>query len=352
MLRLIRHLLLLTLVAVAFAAELPRPSGESIVSSDARLELLFTREADIQGGLTEGPAAAPDGSIYFSDIPFGTDKGMILRFDPTTGKTTVFTDDSTKSNGLTFDFDGHLLAAEGSDYGGRRVSRWNVETGERTTVADRYQGKRFNAPNDIYLDSKGRIYFSDPRYLGHEPRELQHRSVYRINRNGSVVEITHAVRKPNGIALSPDEKTLYVAEHDNGSERISDPNAAPPGPPAMKIYAFPLGNGGLVAGRPRTLVDFGAEAGCDGMTVDERGNVYLSVRSLKRPGVMVINPDGKEVGFIPTGQPNQKATETPVGLASNVEFGIGKQANMLYVTVDLSLYRIALKVKGYHVQYR
>ena len=67
---------------------------------------------------------------------------------------------------------------------------------------------------------------------------------------------------------------------------------------------------------------------------------------------MVINPDGKEVGFIPTGQPNQKATETPVGLASNVEFGIGKQANMLYVTVDLSLYRIPLKVKGYHVQYR
>ena len=348
----IRPLPLLAVAAVAFAAELPRPSGEAIVSSDARLELLFTREAALQGGLTEGPAVAPDGSIYFSDIPFGTGKGMILRFDPKTRKTTVFTSDSFKSNGLTFDADGYLLAAEGSDHGGRRVSRWNVKTNKRTTVADRYQGKRFNAPNDIYVDSKGRIYFSDPRYLGHETRELEHRSVYRINRDGSVLEITHDVKKPNGITLSPDEKTLYVAEHDNGSERINDPNAPPPEPPTMKIYAFPLGDEGLVAGPARTLVDFGAEAGCDGMTVDERGNVYLSARSLKRPGVMVIDPDGKEVAFIPTGQPNQKATETPVGLPSNVEFGIGDEANVLYVTVDVSLYRIPLKVKGHHVQYR
>ena len=300
---------------------------------------------------TEGPAVAPDGSIYFSDIAYATDNGMILRFDPKTRKTTVFTSDSGKSNGLTFDLDGHLVAAEGSDYGGRRVSRWNVKTGQRTTVADRYQGKKFNAPNDISLDSKGRIYFSDPRYLGHESRELEHRSVYRIERDGSVVEITHSVQKPNGIALSPDEKTLYVAEHDNGSERITDASIEPTAP-AMKIYGFPLDSGGRVTGKARTLVDFGTEAGCDGMTVDARGNIYLSVRSLKRPGVMVIDPDGNEVGFIPTGQPHQKATETPVGLPSNVEFGIGEEANTLYVTVDLSLYRIPLKVSGYHVPYR
>ena len=341
----------LAFTAVAVAVELPRPSGDGIVASDARLELLFTREADLQGGLTEGPAVAPDGSIYFSDIAYATDNGMILRFDPKTRKTTVFTSDSGKSNGLTFDLDGHLVAAEGSDYGGRRVSRWNVKTGQRTTVADRYQGKKFNAPNDISLDSKGRIYFSDPRYLGHESRELEHRSVYRIERDGSVVEITHSVQKPNGIALSPDEKTLYVAEHDNGSERITDASIEPTAP-AMKIYGFPLDSGGRVTGKPRTLVDFGTEAGCDGMTVDARGNIYLSVRNLKRPGVMVIDPDGNEVGFIPTGQPHQKATETPVGLPSNVEFGIGEEANTLYVTVDLSLYRIPLKVSGYHVPYR
>jgi len=346
-----RFLSVLALTTVALAADLPTPSGDGIVSSDARLELLFTREAEMEGGLTEGPAVAPDGSIYFSDIPFGTDKGMILRFDPKTRKTTVFASDSSKSNGLTFDLEGHLLAAEGSDHGGRRVSRWNVKTGQRTTVADRYQGKKFNAPNDISLDSKGRIYFSDPRYLGHESRELEHRSVYRINRDGSVVEITHAVGKPNGIALSPDEKTLYVAEHDNGSERITDASIEPTAP-AMKIYAFPLDSDGLVSGKPRTLVDFGTEAGCDGMTVDGQANVYLSVRSVKRPGVMVIDPDGKEVGFIPTGQPNQKETETPAGLPSNVEFGIGEEASTLYITVDLSLYRIPVKVSGYHVPYR
>src|ERR1700693_1421412 len=94
--------LLLLLPMFARAAEPPKPTGETIVAPDAKLELLFTREAPIKGGLTEGPTVAPDGSIYFSDIPFGKDKGMILRFDPKTMKTTVFTDDSFKSNGLKF----------------------------------------------------------------------------------------------------------------------------------------------------------------------------------------------------------------------------------------------------------
>jgi hypothetical protein len=106
-------------------------------------------------GLTEGPAAAPDGRIYFSDIPFGTDKGQILRFDPRTKKMTVFADDSHKSNGLKFDAKGHLIACEGSDEGGRCVSRWDVRTGSRTVIADRYRDKRFNAPNDLVLDHKG-----------------------------------------------------------------------------------------------------------------------------------------------------------------------------------------------------
>src|SRR5262245_42191583 len=98
----------------SLAAEpaLPKPSGESTVSPDAKLELLFTRSAKIEGGLTEGPAVAPDGSIYFSDIPFGKDKGMILRFDPKTKKTTVFVEDSGKSNGLIFNRQGFLLACE------------------------------------------------------------------------------------------------------------------------------------------------------------------------------------------------------------------------------------------------
>jgi gluconolactonase len=345
--------LALALAAPPLAADLPAPSGPGIVDSDAKLELLFTRTADIQGGLTEGPAVAPDGSVYFSDIPFGDDKGMVLRFDPKTKSTGVFTTNSGKSNGLIFDSKGGLLACEGSDDGGRRVSRWDVETGKRETVADRYQGKRFNSPNDLCLDRRGRIYFTDPRYLGDEPRELDYRAVYRIDLDGTVEEITHEVSKPNGIALSPDGYTLYVADHDNGTDKI-DPTQASPPQGDMKVYAYPLGPEGKVAGSRKTFVDFGDKKGCDGMAVDERGNLYLTVRDAGRPGVMVVNPKGQEVAFIPTGAEGQNADDPanpPVGLPSNVEFGIGDESNVLYVTVDTSLYRIPLKVNGFHVQY-
>jgi gluconolactonase len=324
-------------------------TGDAIVAADAKLELLYTRTAPIAGGLTEGAAVAPDGSIYFSDIPVGADKGLIVRFDPKSKKTTVFTDDSHKSNGLMFDSKGYLIACEGSDGGGRCVSRWDVKTGKREVIADKYMGKRFNACNDLCIDLKGRVYFTDPRYLGDEPRELEHRAVYRINTDRSVVEVTHECEKPNGIAISPDQKTLYVADHNNGTDKI-DPNAPPPKKGAMKIYAFPLGPDGLVAGPRKTLVDYGEEEGCDGMTVDSRGNIYLTVRSLKRPGVQVIDPTGKEIAFIPTG-PSQPGAKEPVGLPSNVDFGIGDESNVLYITIDKSLYRIRLKSKGWHIPF-
>ena len=336
------------------AADLPKPSGADIVSSEAMLELLFTRTADIEGGLTEGPAVAPDGSIYFSDIPFGKDNGMILRVDPESKKTTVFSNDSGKSNGLIFDSKGNLLACEGANFGGRCVSRWDVKTRKKAVIVDGIKGKHFNAPNDLCLDSNGRVYFTDTRYLGDEPRELEHRAVYRVNKKGRIVEITHDLTKPNGIALSPDGKTLYVANHDNGTDKI-DPTKPPPPQGVMTIYAFPLNSRGRVDGRRKTLVDFGAKKGCDGMCVDERGNVYLTVRDAGRPGVMVVNPNGKEVAFIPTGREDQSAADPenpPVGLPSNVEFGIADESNMLYVTVDKSMYRIKLKADGFHVQYQ
>src|SRR5262249_40218496 len=109
---------LLALLTPALAAAVPAPTGAGIVPEGAKVELLFTRTAKIKGGLTEGPAAAPDGSIYFSDIPLGKDRGMILHFDPKSKKTRVFVADSRKSNGLEFDLKGNLLACEGSDYGG------------------------------------------------------------------------------------------------------------------------------------------------------------------------------------------------------------------------------------------
>jgi gluconolactonase len=327
-------------------AELPAPTGDRIVPPGAKLELLFTRSAPINGGLTEGPTAGPDGAIYFSDIHFGSDKGLIMRFDPQTKQTTVFADDSRKSNGLKFDAQGRIVACEGADQGGRAVARWDLKTKQRTVVADSYMGKRFNAPNDLCIDATGRIYFSDPKYLGAEKRELEHRAVYRIDTDGTVIEVTHDVEKPNGIALSPDQKTLYLADHNNGTDRLDLPDAPPAEKGAMKIYAFPLGSDGLVNGPRKTLVDFGTENGCDGMTVDSQGHVYLTSRSVKRPGVLVIDPAGKEVAFIPTGMPDQSEAAA-TGLPSNVTFGTGKESKTLYITVDKSLYRIPLKTEGF-----
>ncbi|MEX2112615.1 MAG: SMP-30/gluconolactonase/LRE family protein [Pirellulales bacterium] len=348
-----RTFVTMALVAVVLLAAVNArtPAAENpIVPAGAKLEKVYTRTAKLNGGLTEGPAVAPDGSIYFTDIANGTDPGMIVRFDPATGKSSIFAADSGKANGLWCDANGDLIACEGSDYGGRCVSKWNLKTGKREVIADEYQGKRFNAPNDLCIDTKGRIYFTDPRYGGHEPRELEHRAVYRIDTDGTVVEVTREVEKPNGIALSPDEKMLYLVDHNNGSD-VMDPNAPPPQPGAMKVYAFPLGPDGLVSGARKTLVDFGTENGSDGICVDVQGNIYLTARSLKRPGLMVIDPTGKELAFLPTGPANQSAGETPVGLPSNVEFGIGKDDTLLYVTVDTSLYRVRLKVPGYHVTF-
>ena len=344
---------LLVVAAPVAAGDIPAPTGEAIVSPDAKLELLFTRTADLEGGLTEGPAVAPDGSIYFSDIPFGEQPGMILRFDPKTKKSTVFTDDSGKSNGLIFNRKGQLCACEGANIGGRQISRWNVKTGKKKVLADRFMGKRFNSPNDICLDAKGRIYFSDPRYVGKEPRELDLHSVYRVDAKGKVVRVTSEVTKPNGLVITPDGKTLVVANTDNGTDQI-DPTKPAPKQGPMKIFAFPLGEDGLPNGPRRTLVDFGDKPGCDGMTVDTEGRIYLTVRQPSRPGVMVIDGTGKELAFIPTGPADQETGvgKPAVGLPSNVEFGIGEEINVLYVTVDVSLYRIPLKSKGYHVQYR
>ena len=346
--RLLAALLTSLLLAPCGAAELPPPTGDAVVAPDAKFELLYTRTAKITGGLTEGPAVAPDGSIYFSDIPFGSDGGLIVRFDPRTKQCETFTDDSGKSNGLIFDRDGRLLACEGANFGGRCISRWDVKTKTRTVVAAGIGGKRFNAPNDLCVDAAGRIYFTDPKYVGDEPRELERMAVYRIDPSGRVVEATHEVSKPNGIAVSPDGKTLYVADHDNGAVDVRTAGAAKPG--NMMIHAFALDGEGNVVGPRRTIVDFGGKKGCDGMTVDADGRLYLTVREPTRPGVMVVDPDGKEVAFLPTGPAGQTG-DKPVGLPSNVEFGLGDEAHVLYVTIDVSLYRIPLKVRGFHRQY-
>ena len=323
-----------------------------ILAEDSELELIYTRLAKLNSGLTEGPAVAADGSIYFTDMPFGSDNGMILRFDPKTNQTTVFTNNSGKSNGLAFLRDGSAVSCDGADGGGRRLVRWNRQTPEGKTLpetlADRFQGRRFNSPNDLVVDLKGRIYFTDPRYGGSEPRELEREAVYRLDADGKVIEITHDVEKPNGIVLSPDQKTLYVGDHNNGGNRLK-PTDPEPRRGAMKIYAFPLDADGLVNGPRKTLVDFGTENGCDGMTVDSQGNLYASCRSLSRPGIKVMDPTGNELAFVESGPRNQKGLfDDWKGIPSNVEFGIGDDAHSLYVTIDKSLYRLKVKTRGFH----
>ena len=132
-------LVLNLLLPIAFGAEIPAPSGDAIVDSSAKLELLFTREAPIEGGLTEGPAVGPDGAVYFSDIRRGENPGVIHRFAPKTGETTVFAANSHKSNGLVFGPDGKLYAAEGADYGGRRISvgTCSCRSGRRSSTVSR-----------------------------------------------------------------------------------------------------------------------------------------------------------------------------------------------------------------------
>ncbi len=138
----------------ASESQAPTPRDNPIFPPDAELERLFVRTLDVKGGLTEGPALAPDGSIYFTDILEGpATQTRIERDDPKTRSVDLFTDKAGKANGLAFDRDGALVACEGADGGGRCLTRWNVKTGAHATVVDRYQGHRFNAPNDLSIDS-------------------------------------------------------------------------------------------------------------------------------------------------------------------------------------------------------
>jgi gluconolactonase len=329
-------MLMLVLAGPMFAAD-------PIVPPDAKLEKVF------DGGmvLTEGVAVAPDGMVYFSDITFShvskqvrdgaIEAGHIWKFDPKSKKTTIFRSPSGMSNGLKFDAKGNLLACEGADYGGRRVTRTDMKTGKSVVLAGLYEGKPFNAPNDVTLDEKGRIYFSDPRYLGHEPIEQPVMAVYRIDTDGKVHRIITDAGKPNGVAVSPDQKSLYVVSNDNGSTGIGRlPEKAPLHKGRMALLAYDLAADGSAKFR-KELVNYAPQDGPDGLVCDKDGNLYVAVRDETRPGVCVYSPEGKELAYI--------KTEIP----TNVGFGRGKESKTLYITAGKSLYRIALNKEGYQL---
>lgn len=305
-------------------------AAASIIPAGAKLEMLWN-----EGDFTEGVAVAPDGAIYFSDIPFNMNAGRVLKFDPETKKVTVHSADSGKSNGLMFDRKGRLIAACGAMWGRQALVEITAD-GKVKPLVERFKGKRLNSPNDVVVHPNGWIYFSDPRYAGDEAMEIPEMSVYRFDpKTGKTVRATTDIEKPNGVGVSPDGKTLYVAETNNGSTDVRKKQAKPM-PGRMTLNAFPINKNGTL-GTKRVLVDFGTEVGTDGMTVDAAGNIYAAVRSTKRHGIIVFSPKGKERAYIPTED-----------LPTNCCFGKGKDAHTLYVTAGKGLFRIKLNSTGYH----
>jgi gluconolactonase len=305
----------ISLLVVAALVGFPQPPAEpqagssSVVAPGAKLEKVWG-----EGEFTEGGAMAADGSILFSDIG-----NRILRFDPKSGKTTVFREPSGRANGLIFNGRGQLIVAEGANVGGgRRVSITDRDGAIRTLV-DSYDSKRLNSPNDVAVDRDGRVYVSDPRYVGNEPRELNFEGVYVVEPEGFITALDLDVFKPNGLAISPDGQTLYVS--DNGSRRRA-------------LVAARIGAMGKVS-NPRVIHEFRDQRGIDGMTVTTDGRIVAAAGGGAKAGAYIFSPDGKLLEIIPT-------PEDP----ANVEFG-GDDRKTLYICAGKSLYRIKTTMTGF-----
>jgi gluconolactonase len=284
---------------------------------------------------TEGPAQGPDGRIYFCDLTFtfrtGMAAGNIWVFDPTSGRCEIYRSPSGMASGIKFDREGGMVIATGADFGSRAIIRTDLVSGRSFILAGLYNGRPFNAPNDLVIDDAGRIYFTDPRYAGHEPIEQPVFGVYRIDTNGSVHLVLADVSKPNGIDLSPDQKTLYVVEHDILilDRRLAQVPIGDHG--HMRILAYDLTAG--VPGNRRVLVDFRDEKGADGIAVDAEGNIYAAVQSKTRPGIRIFAPDGAQKAEILTPETPSNCTliATPTGAD-------------LYITAGTSLYRVGTRI--------
>jgi gluconolactonase len=282
---------------------------------------------------TEGPVWSADRSVYFTD--FWNDR--ILRYvlngkrASEGGKLEVYRTNGGRPVGMVFDTQGRLIVCEGEMGNSRRITRTEKD-GRITVLADRYQGKRLNSPNDVDIDAQGRVYFTDPRYTDRRDMELDHESVYRIDPDGSLTRIIDDVVRPNGLAVTADQKILYVVDNDN----------TPGG--TRKIWAYALKPDGSTGGR-RLFHDFGGGRGGDGMCLDELGNVYITAgTNVPTPaedasvpaGVYVFAPDGTQLGVI----------RTPIDLITNVCFG-DTDLRTLYITCGHTLFYVRLKVRGF-----
>jgi gluconolactonase len=282
----------------------------------------------------EGPAVDEAGNVFFSDIS----GNRILKMTAA-GDVSVFRANSGRTNGNIFDSEGRLISCEGAENGpggGRRMVRTDLKTGKFTVLTDRYNGKRYNSPNDVCVDQCGRIWFTDPRYSAdRSDLELDAEAVYRIDPDGQVTRMLSQpdIERPNGIAITPDGKTLYVI----------DSHPRPGG--NRKIWAFNVADAGKLSGQ-RLVFDFGKGRGGDGLRLDMNGNLWVAAGILTPhgpgetidvpPGVYVIAPEGKLLGRIPILE----------DVITNLAFG-GPDHKTLFVTAGKTLYRIPIQVSGY-----
>jgi cyanophycinase len=251
---------------------------------------------------TEGPTADAEGNVYFTDVR----ASKIYKLD-TQGKLSTFLEETQGANGLGFDAKGRLIAAQG---GAARIIAIDVTSRAITVVADKCDGKPLARPNDLVVDRQGGVYFTDP-----DPK-----SVYYVAPDGHVSRLIDDLPRPNGVILSPDEKTLYVV---------------PSGSPDVMAYPV-LAPGKIGPGRVFARLEqaeSGPPRGGDGLAVDSAGNLYLAVPALK--AIQVVSPAGKTLGLI-------SVPENP----TNADFG-GKDLRTLYITARTSVYAVRTEVKGH-----
>jgi len=278
----------------------------------------------------EGPAwHASSGSLYF------TGNNRISRLD-SNGNLHVFREPSGGANGLIFDRQGRLVACEAAN---RRVTRTEIN-GAITVLADSYGGMKFNSPNDLTMDSKGRIYFSDPRYGNRDSMEMRDPSgklvegVYRIDAATNVTRIiTHQVERPNGVLVSPDDRHLFVA--DNNNNTIGG---------ARKLWRFDLKPDGTIVDDSRKIIfDWKTSRGPDGIKIDSANRLFVAAGLNKaappfetvepyKAGIYVLSYEGKLLDFVAV--PKDEVTNCVLG---------GVDLKTLYITAGGTLWSVSLK---------
>ncbi len=286
--------LVAVLFALAYLAACDLTAAEELLAPGAKVERLADGFA-----FTEGPACDAKGNVFFSDV-----RNSRIHKWSLDGTVTASREDTGRANGLFFDRKGNLLACEG---GNRRLTSISPD-GEVTVLADNYNGKKLNSPNDLWIDPLGGVYFTDPRYGPQDGMEQDGFHVYYLPPDGKkLTRVLDDLVKPNGVVGTADGKLLYVADAGDN-----------------KTYVYEIQTGGSLANRK--LI---AQQGSDGMTLDERGNLYLT-----RGAVQVYDHEGKKIDTI-------EVSEGP----ANVCFG-GADRRTLFITARKGLYSVRMNVRG------